>query len=119
MADELLRDIRQPRDFITAGIPCITAPREPAIATAKDSWWRMVPSPSGWGAPRQGRAQASALLRPWALLDGPLPPRASFSSQPASLAVPLPAGPRERGLAQCVEQQLRPPPPDAPTRSAA
>src|SRR5262249_34906477 len=51
---------------------------------------------------------------------GALPPRASFSSQLASLAVPLPAGPHEPGWARGVAQrQLRLPPPDVPTRSAA
>src|SRR5262249_28951936 len=51
---------------------------------------------------------------------GAPPPRASFSSQLASLAVPLPAGPHEPGWARGVAQrQLGFPPPDVPTRFAA
>src|SRR5262249_56445731 len=77
----------------------------------------------GGGKERGGGtwARAWALRRPWgpSLLAQPLPPRASFSSQPASLPVPLPAGPREPDWARGVEQQLRLPPPDVPTRSAA
>jgi hypothetical protein len=96
------------------------------IATARDSWSRMLPPPPGLRAP--GREQALvrasalplALLRPPAAMlpDRPPPQRASFSSPPASLAPPL-AGSREPGWVRAAARQSRPPPPDAPTRSAA
>src|SRR5215831_9334233 len=75
------------------------------IATARDSWSRMVLLPR-LRAP--GQQQAQALVSQ----------RASFSSQSASSASP-PAGPREPGWARAAAEQLRPPPPDAPTPSAA
>jgi hypothetical protein len=102
---------------VPAVIPCVTAPREPAIATARDSWSRMVPSPLG-----MVRAPALPLLlpRPAAmLLGGPLLQRASVSSEPASSAGPPPAGPREPGWARAAARHLRHQPPDAPIRSVA
>src|SRR5262249_10463217 len=68
----------------------------------------------------QQQAQASALPRPSAALlpVGLVSQRASFSSQSASSASP-PAGPREPGWAGAAAEQLRLPPPGAPTPSAA
>src|SRR5215472_4330396 len=69
---------------VLAVIPCVTAPRT-IIATARDSWLRMVPLPRP-RAPGQQQAQ-----------DG-VSQLASFSSQSASSASP-PAGPHEPGWA--------------------
>jgi hypothetical protein len=85
--------IRQPRDLSRrldgehgAGCdPLRHGAPEPVIATARDSWSRMVPPPR-LKAPGQQQAQASVSQQ------------ASFSSQSASSASP-PAGPREPGWA--------------------
>src|SRR5262249_21839226 len=98
------------------------------IATARDSWSPTALPRSGLQAPGraqvqvqvsgQSSARAQAPPRPWGAVPpgGPLPRRVSFSSQPAFSAVPPAASPREPGLAPA---GARPPPPGAPTRSAA
>ena len=105
--------------------PLRALPPTEIIATAKDSWSRMVPPPPELRAREQEQAQAlvqaSALPRPPARMppDGPLPQRASFSSQPASSEGSPAAASLEPDWARAAAQRLRPPPPDAPTRSAA